>query len=253
MAEKLRAIIVDDEQKARNILENLLTAHCPDILIEGLASNVPEALKLIHTLTPDVVFLDIEMPGYTGFQLLEMIPDPQFQVVFTTAYSEYALKAFEVSAIDYLLKPIRIQKLINAVEKLKKYRPDHYTPQRISALQANLKGDSWKKLCLPVADGYVFLEFSDIECIEAEGSYTRIHKRDGSFIIVSKLLRDLEGQLSNVPNFLRCHRSYIINTQLITKWVKSDGGSLLLKSGKEVPINKESKETLMQMISSSTQ
>ncbi len=245
----MRALIIDDEQKARNILQTLLQENCSDVEIVGSAANVPEGIKAIHTLQPDVVFLDIEMPGYTGFQLLEMIPDPQFQVVFTTAYSEYALKAFDVSAIDYILKPIRIQKLVDAVEKLKKYRPAHNTAQRLNALRSNLLGENWKKLSLPVADGYIFLNFYDIEFLEAEGSYTRIHKTDGTFILVSKLLRDLEGQLSNVPFFLRCHRSYIINTQLITKWVKSDGGSLLLKSGKEIPINKESKETLLQMLS----
>lgn len=249
MDNSLTAIIVDDEQKARNILESLLAEHCNDIKVIATASNVPEALKEIHSKKPNVVFLDIEMPGYTGFQLLEMIPDPAFQVVFTTAYSEYALKAFEVSAIDYLLKPIRIQKLIDAVEKLKRYRPNHHTKERLSALRTNMNNDGLKKLTLPVADGYIFLDFSEIEYLEAEGSYARIHKTDGTFILVSKILRDLESQLSGAASFLRCHRSYIVNTRLITKWVKSDGGSIVLKSGKEVPLNKESKETLMQLLS----
>lgn len=248
MSNILRALIVDDEQKARNILQTLLQENCSGIEIVGLAANVPDGIKAIHTLQPDVVFLDIEMPGYTGFQLLEMIPEPSFQVIFTTAYSAYALKAFEVSAIDYLLKPIRIQKLIDAVEKARLMQYAHNTSQRISALRSNIvtNGQAWQKLTLPVSDGFVFINFSDIECLEAEGSYTRIFKTDGTSLLVSKLLRDLEAQLNGHPDFLRCHRSYVINTTLITRWVKSDGGTLVLQSGKQVPLNKDAKDLIQQ-------
>lgn len=159
MSDKLKALIVDDEPRARSILQNMLAENCPQVTVLDAVGNVPEAIKAIHTLQPDLVFLDIEMPGYSGFQLLEMIPDPGFQVVFTTAYSEYALKAFEVSAIDYLLKPIRIQKLTEAVQKAQRMLGSHNTAQRISTLQANLSADGWQRLALPVSDGFVFLRF----------------------------------------------------------------------------------------------
>nr|MCU0389436.1 response regulator [Chitinophagaceae bacterium] len=113
----LTAILVDDEQKARHVLRTLLETHCPEVQLLGEAANVPAALQLIHQHHPQLVFLDIEMPGYSGLQLMELVEKPQFQVIFTTAYSEYALQAFEVSAVDYLLKPIRIEKLIGAVQK----------------------------------------------------------------------------------------------------------------------------------------
>jgi two-component system LytT family response regulator len=211
--------------------------------------NVPQAIKAIHTLQPDIIFLDIEMPGYSGFQLLEMIPDPQFQVIFTTAYSEYALKAFEVSAIDYLLKPIRIQKLIEAVQKAQRMLSSHDTAQRISTLQSNLSADVWQRLALPVSDGFVFLRFDEIEALEGEGSYTRIFKTDGGQMLVTRLLRDLEQQLIGTGNFLRCHRSHIVNMQYATKWQKSDGGSIVLQSGRQVPVNKESRDLLARLMS----
>jgi two-component system, LytTR family, response regulator len=248
MNEKLKALIVDDEPRARSILQNMLAENCPQVAVLDAVGNVPEAIKAIHTLQPDLVFLDIEMPGYSGFQLLEMIPDPMFQVVFTTAYSEYALKAFEVSAIDYLLKPIRIQKLTEAVQKAQRMLGSHNTAQRISTLQSNLSADVWQRLALPVSDGFVFIRFNEIEALEGEGSYTRIYKTDGSQMLVTRLLRDLENQLSGTGNFLRCHRSHVVNMQYATKWQKSDGGSIILQSGRQVPVNKESRDLLSRLM-----
>lgn len=244
----LKALIVDDEAKARGMLTTMLTEHCPQVSIAGEADNVPAALKAIYSHNPNLVFLDIEMPGYTGFQLLEMIEKPAFQVIFTTAYSEYALKAFEVSAIDYLLKPIRIQKLIEAVARVQKIAGTHATEQRLQTLKTNLHAESWQKLSLPVADGFVFMNVSEIEYIEAEGSYSRIVKTDGAQLLVSRVLRELENQLSNVPGFLRCHRSFLINTSRVAKWQKTEGGTLILVNGKSIPINRESKELLQQLI-----
>jgi two-component system LytT family response regulator len=249
MNDRIKALIVDDEPRAQSILLGMLAENCPFVEVIDTVGNVPQAIKAIHTLQPDIIFLDIEMPGYSGFQLLEMIPDPQFQVIFTTAYSEYALKAFEVSAIDYLLKPIRIQKLIEAVQKAQRMLSSHDTAQRISTLQSNLSADVWQRLALPVSDGFVFLRFDEIEALEGEGSYTRIFKTDGGQMLVTRLLRDLEQQLIGTGNFLRCHRSHIVNMQYATKWQKSDGGSIVLQSGRQVPVNKESRDLLARLMS----
>lgn len=244
----LKALIVDDETKARGMLRAMLADNCPQVEVIGEAENVPAAVKAIYAHHPDLVFLDIEMPGYTGFQLLEMIEQPTFQVVFTTAYSEYALKAFEVSAIDYLLKPIRIQKLKEAVERVEKLAGRHATEERLKTLKANLGAEKWQKLSLPVLDGFVFVNLEDVEYLEAAGSYTKIVKCDGSHFMVSRVLRELESQLSNVTGFFRCHRSYVVNSNRIVKWQKTDGGTLILQSGQHIPINKESKDALQQMI-----
>lgn len=248
MIKPLHALIVDDEPRARNMLQSMIQEHCPQIEILGAAGNVPDAIKAIHTLNPNLIFLDIEMPGYSGFQLLEMIPEPNFQIIFTTAYSEHALKAFEVSAIDYLLKPIRIKKLIDAVKKAHHMIGRHETPQRISTLQANLAGNKMERLALPVSDGYLFFRFEEIEALEAEGSYTRIYLTNGKNILVTKLLGELDSQLSTHGKFLRCHRSHMINLQYLNKWQKSDGGSIVLQSGRQVPLNKDCREILSKWI-----
>ncbi len=244
----MRAIIIDDEQKARTVLRTMLTENCPQVSIVAEVENVPNALKAIHTLAPDIIFLDIEMPGYSGLQLLEMIEKPEFQIIFTTAYSEYALQAFEVSAIDYLLKPIRIQKLINAVQKAAQMQGNHITAQRTAALQQNLKSEKWQKLVLPVSDGFIFLDFKDIEVLEAEGSYTRIHKTDGTHLLVTRLLRELGEKLHEESGFMRCHRSFIINSALVTRWQKGDGGSIIMQSGKEIPMNKDGRDMMQQLM-----
>jgi two-component system LytT family response regulator len=244
----LRAIIVDDEQKARHVLGTLLQEHCPQVQLVGEAANVPAALQAIHQLQPDIVFLDIEMPGYSGLQLMELVERPTFQVVFTTAYSEYALQAFEVSAIDYLLKPIRIDKLVAAVDKVARYHAGHQTPQRVEALRQNMRADTWQQLVLPLADGYLFLSPHDIELLEAEGGYTRILKTDQTSLLVTRLIRDFEKHLGPAQGFFRCHRSFIINLQRLSRWVRSDGGMIVMQSGREVPISRDRRDELEQLI-----
>ena len=153
MENKLQAIIVDDEAKARRILETFLAEFCPEVSVVAVAEDVPQAVKAIRKLNPDVVFLDIEMPGYNGFQLLEFFEEIQFEIIFTTAYSEFALKAFQVSAIDYLLKPIQIDQLTKAVEKLTKIKGNSLIRERIETLQANLEENKIKKIVVPLSDG----------------------------------------------------------------------------------------------------
>lgn len=244
----ISAIIVDDEQKARHVLRQILEQHCPRVQLLGEAANVPAALQLIHQHQPQLVFLDIEMPGYSGLQLMELVEQPGFQVVFTTAYSEYALQAFEVSAIDYLLKPIRIEKLVNAVAKAEQHLASHATPQRVAALRQNMQAGAVQQLVLPVADGYLFLPPADIEMLEAEGGYTRIHKTDGSSLLITRLIRDFEKHLDGLPYFFRCHRSHIVNLQRVQRWIKSDGGTMRLQSGKEVPISRDKREALEALV-----
>lgn len=239
--EVLKAIIVDDEAKARRILESFIIEYCPQIQIMALAEDVPQAVKAIQKFKPDVVFLDIEMPGYNGFQLLEFFEEIDFEIIFTTAYSEFALKAFQVSAIDYLLKPIQIDQLIAAVHKLEKIRGNSLIRQRLQTLQKNLEEYKIKKIVVPLSEGSLFVELKDILYLKAEGSYANIFFKDGNKVIVSKNLKDYEDQLTPEEGFFRTHRSFLVNTDYI-KNISSDGSEATMINHSVINISRERKQ-----------
>lgn len=245
----MKALIVDDEAKARRILETLLKEYFPQITLLESAVNVPEALRAIHQHQPHLVFLDIEMPGYTGFQLLELIGKPSFEVIFTTAYADYALQAFEVSAVDYLLKPIRIPKLQQAVEKaIQRISTAVSSEANIVALQQNLQSSHLQKLAVPVADGLLFVDTNDLILLEAEGAYTRLHLLNQPPVLISKMIKDFEVVLEQHPDFFRCHRSYLINMNHVVKYNRTDGGSIVLRNEKEVMLARDKKEAFLKQI-----
>jgi two-component system LytT family response regulator len=237
----LKAIIVDDEAKARRILENFLLEYCPQIQIMAMAEDVPQAVKAIQKFNPDVVFLDIEMPGYNGFQLLEFFEEIDFEIIFTTAYSEFALRAFQVSAIDYLLKPIQIVQLTAAVQKLEKIHGHSFLRERIETLQKNLDEYKIKKIVIPLSEGSLFVELNDIVFLKAEGSYANIFFKDGNKVIVSKNLKDYEDQLTMEEGFFRTHRSFLINTNYITQ-VSSDGSEATMINQSIINISRDRKQ-----------
>jgi two-component system LytT family response regulator len=241
---KLKAIIVDDEAKARRILESFLIEYCPQVEILAMAEDVPQAFKVIQKLKPDVVFLDIEMPGYNGFQLLDFFEVVDFEIIFTTAYSEFALRAFQVSAIDYLLKPIQIDQLISAVEKLEKIHGNSYIRERMETLQKNLKAYQIKKIVIPLSEGSLFVELNDIVFLKAEGSYANIFFKDGNKVIVSKNLKDYEDQLTMEEGFFRIHRSFLINTKYITH-ISSDGSEATMINQSIVNISRDRKQDFL--------
>lgn len=244
-----KAIIIDDEPRARKVLSTLLAENCPEVEILGTAGDVPEGVKSINKLQPDVVFLDIEMPGYSGFELLDFFQEVTFQIIFTTAYSEYALQAFEVSAIDYLLKPIQIDKLISAVEKAKQQISYSQTAEKLEALKSNLSAEGQiKKIALPVANGLLFVETLDIIYLKAEGSYTQIHLVNGPKLLVSKKLKEFEQLLQN-PSFFKSHRSFLINLDHVQQYVRQDGGYIVMKNQDVVSIAKDRRDSLLKAIS----
>jgi two-component system LytT family response regulator len=237
----LKAIIVDDEAKARRILETFLIEYCPQIQILALAQDVPQAVKAIQKLKPDVVFLDIEMPGYNGFQLLEFFEEIDFEIIFTTAYSEFALRAFQVSAIDYLLKPIQIDQLTTAVQKLEKIHGNSFIRERMETLQKNLEEYKLKKIVIPLSEGSLFVELNDIVFLKAEGSYANIFFKDGNKVIVSKNLKDYEDQLTLEEGFFRTHRSFLINTNYIIH-MSSDGSEATMVNQSIINISRDRKQ-----------
>ena len=240
MKQKIKAIIIDDEERARRVLSSLIEKYCSeDIEIISQCANVPEGVLEINRKKPDVVFLDIEMPNYSGFELLEFFKDVEFEIIFVTAYNKYALRAFEVSAVDYLLKPIRIDQLEKAVKKLQNKL--HLTMyDRLELLKANIQTEKIKKIAIPVSDGLVLVKVSQISHIDAEGSYAKLYLIDGTNILVSKKLKYFEYLLSNQKNFYRIHRSHLINIQYVKKYNRHEN-MIILENNQRVKVARDNK------------
>jgi two-component system, LytTR family, response regulator len=235
----IKAIIIDDEERARNTLQMLLKEYCPQVDIISSCSSVPEGVLSINQKRPQLVFLDIEMPEYNGFELLSFFREIDFQIIFVTAYNEYALKAFEVSAVDYLLKPVDIDKLKVAVDKAGA-RIGSTIQHNVDVLKDTFKTGQFNKIALPVSEGLLFVEVPEIIYLEAEGAYTNVWLKNGSKILVSKKLKFFEEILDARPNFFRSHRSFIVNINYLKKYSKNDS-SLLLDNGQTVYISRERK------------
>lgn len=236
----MKAIIVDDESHSRSLLLNTIKEHCKEIEIIAEAENVKEAVKLIHKHQIELVFLDIEMPNENGFALFEYFDNPTFATIFCTAYSEYALNAFEVSAIDYLLKPVSISKIQAAVEKAIKTRGQNLILQHINILRENLTVHQLQKIALPLSDGLIFVKVNDILYFEADGSYTHVITNKEKFMVCKKI-KEFHELLSDDSRFFRVHRSYLINIQQIKKYSKKEGATLVFDNNKVIPIAREKK------------
>lgn len=234
------AIIIDDEERARDTLFSLLDMYCPGINIVAKCPSVPEGVIAINNLRPKLVFLDIEMPEYNGFELLNFFRDIDFEIIFVTAYNDFALKAFEVSAVDYILKPVDIDKLKNAVEKAEKRIFSGLQNNKFDVLKETYKTQQFNKIALPVSEGLFFVDIMDIVYLEADGSYTEVWMKDGNKYTVSKKIKFFEDVLVYRPTFFRSHRSYIVNINFIKKYSKSDN-ALILDNGKVIVISRDRK------------
>lgn len=237
----LKAIIIDDEEGARCTLSTLLEEYCPSISIIAQCSNVPEGVLAINKHTPDIVFLDIEMPEYNGFELVEFFKIVDFEIIFVTAYSQYAIRAFEVSAVDYLLKPVEIEQLQAAVEKASQKRTQANIMQRLDLMKSTYNGDEIKKIALPMSDGLMFVDVAEIILFEADRAYTHVFLKNGSKITVSKPMRTFEDILENRQFIFRPHRSHLININYIKKYVRGDG-MIFMDNGVALPVSRERKQ-----------
>lgn len=244
----LSSVILDDEAKSRESLKILIEDFCEGVEVSALCQNVSEALDAINKHKPDVLFLDIQLQRETGFDLLNQLKDFTFEVIFTTAFSEYAIKAFKFSAIDYLLKPIDIQELKLALSKVEK-RKGNVTTDRLQQLLQNLRSgasDNYK-LALPTSDGLVFVKVGDILYCEASSNYTEIILTDGKKYTVSRTLKEYEDLLGE-QNFFRIHHSYLINLNEIKKYVRGDGGYVVMNNDKSLDVSKRKKEGFLSRI-----
>lgn len=237
----LKAVIVDDEPAARRSLQTLLQQHCPDVVVVDQCASVPLAVLSIRQHKPDVVFLDIEMPEFDGFELTNFFDSVQFEIVFVTAYSEYAVQAFECSAVDYLLKPVQVDKLRNAVEKVKERIGSSNMRERVKMLQQNLSQQELSRIALPVSDGLLFVEVANISTLQADGAYTTVWMTDGSKLLVSKKLKFFEDVLCNRKSFFRIHRSYMVNLNCMKKYNRLES-DIEMDIGLKMSISKERKK-----------
>jgi two-component system LytT family response regulator len=242
----LKTIIIEDEPAAANLLEEMLKNIEPEVEVIEKCSDLPSGVKSIKKYSPDIVFLDIELPVYSGLQLLEFFNQEEitFQIIFTTAYNEYAMKAFEMSAVDYLLKPLQEEKLNAAIKKIyTKKSPSSL--ELLPALKENLKPNNYKKIVVPVASGFDILNLKDICYFKAEGSYTNIFFCNTSSLLVSKNLKHFEFILSGINHFVRIHRSYIANINYAKKIIRKEGGILLLENKSELPVAEDKMDTII--------
>jgi two-component system LytT family response regulator len=241
----LRSIIIDDEPQSAGILKNDLSQHCPMVEAVSVCHSAKEGIIAIKKEKPDLVFLDIEMPWMNGFEMLEVLGDINFSIIFTTAHDQFAAKAFRTSAVDYLLKPIDAVDLREAVKKAEKRNNQQDGNVNIENLLQNFKQPATQqKIALPNKDGYEFAEVSQIIYCQAEGSYTKVFLAGKKHILVSKSLGDIE-ELLPAALFLRIHHSTVVNINYVTHFVRSDGGYVKLQTGEQLPVSKSKKETVM--------
>jgi two-component system, LytTR family, response regulator len=251
MSEKYKAIIIDDEIRARSLLRGMLGEIAPEIEVAAEAEDLPNGVKAIRRLQPQLVFLDIEMPGHSGLELLDFFNDDEisFEIVFTTAYNNYAIKAFKLSAIDYLLKPISADELREAVDRFTRKKREASRIADYHALRENLSSQSNKRIAVPSGNSIKFIDAENIIFLKADSSYTEIFFTDGTQLVVSRTLKNFDDIFDSSGTFFRCHKSYIVNITYISEYVKSDGGYLMMKNGNQVSVSPDRVDELMNKIS----
>jgi len=244
--QKIRAVIVEDEPQAREMLRTLLEEYCQDVHIIGEASNVKDGVACIRKLLPDLVFLDIEMPNEKGLELFKYFDNIDFEVVFTTAYDQYAINALRLSALDYLLKPIDLNELRQALTNFReKKRQAHINQALRYQFAAEQNTTQSKRIILPSGEGYVFVDVSDIMYCQAEKSYTLFVVKDGKKYWVSKTIKEYADLLEGF-GFLRIHRSSIINPEYVSKLIKTRPSSVVMADGVNLSVSKNRRDELIQ-------
>ncbi|MBN3036640.1 MAG: response regulator transcription factor [Bacteroidales bacterium] len=243
---QLRAVIIDDEKHSLESTDILIRRVCPCITIAGQANTPEQGIVIIESLKPDLVFLDIAMPRMNGFELLQSVTFRDFEVIFTTAFNDFAIKAFKVNAIDYLLKPIEPEELVKAVEKVKVKLEKNLHMQRLDEIIHRLGSGGMKrsKLALPVEGRIAMIEFDSVIYCESDGNYTRLHLDGDKKIMVSRTLKDIERMLPH-PLFVRIHHSHLVNINHVTDYIRGEGGEVLLSNGIQLRVSRNRKDTLL--------
>lgn len=245
----IRTIIIDDENKSCDVLSKMLRLYCPDIFVAGMAHNLESARKLIAAEKPELVFLDIELPDGNSFLLLDDAGQVNFKIIFTTAFSEFAVKAFKCSAVDYLLKPLNIDELIAAVDKYKQTAGSNHYQSQLSQLKENLHTgrEKLKTIGLATLNEIQFVNISDIVRLEASSNYTCFYMANGEKITVSHTIKHYEDLLAD-NHFLRVHQSHIINLNMVKKYQKGKTGHIVMTNGDIIHISAQRKDQLLKVL-----
>jgi len=248
----IKAIIVDDEKKSIDSLDGMINENFHDkVYIIAKSKSVKEAVHAIKIHDPDLVFLDVEMPPGNGFQVLEQIENKKFEVIFTTAYDQYAIKAIRFSALDFLLKPFGVQDVRDALKRYEEKILTEKTQKQYEVLLYNIKSvsDSQKKIALPTLNGFTVVSLGDIIRCESESNYTQFYLKDKSKTLVCKPLKDYE-ELLEENGFFRVHQSHLINVQYIKNYSRDIGGTVMMIDGSEIAVSRRKKDEFIKRLTS---
>ncbi len=248
----IKTVIIEDEQKSREMLAGIIQKNCPQLNIVGLAKNVTEGVEVIKKENPELVFLDISMPDGSGFDLLEKVQGHKFELIFATASDQHAIRAIKYSACDYLLKPIDIEELKNAVEKVSQKKNASPNMENLNFLIQQLKksDDSFQKITLPTGNAYEIVNIKDIIRCEADGSYTTFFLTDKRKLMISAGLKHYEELLPE-SEFIRVHHHHLINMNHVVRFLKEDGGYAVMSDGTKIEISRRKKDAFMDKLNKS--
>ena len=241
----MKTIIIDDEIQGIAVLTKLLDLHCPMVQVVATCQSADEAKQMIHVHTPDLIFLDISMPGKSGIQMLKDLDEINFFIIFVTAFDQYMLQAIRLSALDYLLKPVHEDDLIEAIKKAEKQLRERSDKNNIASLLSDIDQSTKDlKISIPTFDGFLILKLSDILYCEADNNYTKIHLIDLSRHLVTKPLSYFDNLLTPCQ-FTRIHKSWLVNLDHIIAYSKTDGGTITITNGHKLEISKRKKDSLL--------
>ncbi len=244
----ITAIIIDDELKGRIALRQKITNYCPDVTLLGEASDGEEGIQLIEQVQPEIVFLDIEMPGLGGFDMLQKLVRKQFHLIFTTAYDHYAIKAIRFAAFDYLLKPVDIEELRAAIHKIKQEKIHSSTQDRLQGLLHNLQHKyALNKIAIPDKHGIHLYDINDIIHVDAHSNYSILFFANGTKLTASKTLKEFE-ELLPTDLFFRPHHSHLINMHYVKRYIKGDGGQVEMHNGDLIDVSRRNKDDLLKLL-----
>jgi len=250
MTRRLKAIIVDDEHDAVEFIDSIIGEYCKSLIVVGKAHNVLQGVAEINEKKPDLVFLDVEMPNGTGFDLLAQFPEKDFDVIFITAFNHYAIKAIKFSAVDYILKPININEFIEFLDRVVKKKSERVggSNENLKVLMENLRSSLPTRLAIPTADGMEYLNPKDIIRIEADRSYSWFFLAGNRKMLVSKHLKEFQ-ELLGERSFFRAHNSHLINLKYVRKFIRKEGGYIEMADNQMIPVSKNRKDLFLAQMS----